>query len=249
MLDFRLSRHLGWLFVLAVLIPSTVLAVLSVRSIRREKAYIEKSLETTLLAEIGHVVSLVETELDAVWEELGETTPVETKSDPKAVLVPWEAENELVETAFMLTDDFEILWPNSSGDLTNEQLAFLAANGSFLTGRISVPVYQNIAAGYEDEIVSPFTPQMGNSVQTAIQRIEEDPTVRKKAFDRAEAKGQITFPRAVSPSNLELSADQAQSFQRSIFVAVERTFREITQDENEGVGLPPGHGSGRCVLR
>jgi hypothetical protein len=40
------AKHLGWIFGLVVLVPGVLLAVIAVRSINREEAYIEKQLES-----------------------------------------------------------------------------------------------------------------------------------------------------------------------------------------------------------
>ena len=48
------ARSLAIVFVVAVILPSVLLAVLSIRSAGREQAYLERELETTLLAEVTH---------------------------------------------------------------------------------------------------------------------------------------------------------------------------------------------------
>ena len=56
------SRSLGIIFIAAVILPSILLAVLSIRSAGREEAYVEKQLATTLLAEVIQTAGLANTE-------------------------------------------------------------------------------------------------------------------------------------------------------------------------------------------
>src|SRR4030042_2179326 len=53
----RSACHLRLLFVLAVVIPCLILGVIAIRSINREKAFIELRLQRTLDAELVHMVS------------------------------------------------------------------------------------------------------------------------------------------------------------------------------------------------
>ena len=109
------ARRLGWFFAAVVLVPGILLAVIAVRSINREEAYIEKQLEGTLLAEVVYLVSLVETELDRIEKNLADSAPHAPLSDPGTSLSQWREATALVGSTFVLSPEFEILWPAPMG--------------------------------------------------------------------------------------------------------------------------------------
>ncbi|MBP1766886.1 MAG: hypothetical protein H6P98_1001 [Candidatus Aminicenantes bacterium] len=148
----RSASHLRLLFVLAVVIPCLVLGVIAIRSINREKAFIELRLERTLDAELVHMVSLVNADLDRIKEELASSLTGDESASPRDALAAWKARTPLVGVPFLLSPDLEIVWPSLTGQLSEEERAFLNGNGEFVTGRAVVPIYQNIAVLYKDEI-------------------------------------------------------------------------------------------------
>ena len=114
MKGLRFTSHLRLFFLIAVVIPCVVLTVIAIRSINREKAYIEKRFQETLTAEIFYTVSLLNQELDKVREELNSTSPSSTSTDPKRSLSEWKTLSQLVNVPFLLSPDYEILWPRLS---------------------------------------------------------------------------------------------------------------------------------------
>lgn len=147
------SSRLRLLFVAAVVLPSALLAYLAARSINREEAFIEKRLERTLDAELVHVVGLMNAELDRLREELLRSAPGDAAGDPGAVFAVWKEASPLVRTPFLLSPDFEILWPRPRASASEDELAFLRANREFVTDKTEIPVYQNIVEVYGQEIV------------------------------------------------------------------------------------------------
>ena len=148
----RSASHLRLLFVLAVVIPCLILGVIAIRSINREKAFIELRLERTLDAELVHMVSLVNADLDRIKEELASSLNGDESASPRDALAAWKTRSPLVGVPFLLSPDLQIVWPSFSGTPSEEERAFLNGNGEFITGRASIPVYQNIALVYKDEI-------------------------------------------------------------------------------------------------
>ena len=59
----KISRHLRFIFFAAVLLPCAALAVLAIRSIDREEAFLEKRAQGALDAELTHVVALMQDEI------------------------------------------------------------------------------------------------------------------------------------------------------------------------------------------
>jgi len=149
----RSTSHLRLLFVLAVIIPCLVLGVIAIRSINREEAFIEMRLQRTIDAELVHLVSLMNAELDRVREELASSLPGDVFSSPQDALRGWKARSELVGVPFLLSPELKIIWPSLSGALSDDERAFLNWNREFITGQAPIPVYQNIALLYRDEIV------------------------------------------------------------------------------------------------
>jgi len=148
------SKRLGWIFGLVVFVPGILLAVIAVRSINREEAYIEKQLEGTLLAEVVYLVSLAETELGRIEKDLADSAPLDPLTDPQGSLSQWREASPLVVSTFVLSPEFEILWPRAGGHLDEEQLSFLSLNSDFLSNRLEVPVFEDIATTFKDEIVA-----------------------------------------------------------------------------------------------
>lgn len=152
MKKYKFSSHLRLFFIIAVVIPCAFLAVIAIRSINREEAYIEKRFEGTLLAELTHVVTLMNSELDSIREELHTSAPVITESNIEASLSNWKNQSALVSVPFLLSPEYEILWPKFDRLSSGEELAFLNWNREFITNVAEIPVYQNIALANIDQI-------------------------------------------------------------------------------------------------
>jgi signal transduction histidine kinase len=147
----RLSSRLKILFVGAVVVPAAFLSALAIRAINREEAYVEKQYTQTLSAELVHVVGLVNAELESVREELRRTVPAIPK-DPAVPFRQWKEGTSLVQTPFLVSPKFEILWPRPAADASADEIAFLNANREFVSNVKEIPVYQNIVMAYRDEI-------------------------------------------------------------------------------------------------
>ncbi len=185
----RLSKHLRLLFFAAVLFPCAVLAVLAVRSIGREEAFLEKRLQGTLDAELVHVVSLIDNELRGVREELAATAPADTGADPRPALSGWKKASPFVGVPFILSADFRILWPTRTAYLAQIDLTFLNWNRDFVTDAKPTPIYQNVALLYKDRIVGPTE--------------EETSGAGSRIDDRLDGKNKKAQPLAAPPLLLQ----------------------------------------------
>jgi signal transduction histidine kinase len=144
-----MDKRLGWLFALAVILPSGLLAALAVRAIRREEAFIEKQLAAGLGAEVLQLASSVSGELRRAEEEL-------TGGAPPAPQAPgswaaWSRRSALVGVPFLLSPAYELAWPRPGQGAAEAE--FLRRHGGFLAGREQSPVYTNIALAFRDEIL------------------------------------------------------------------------------------------------
>ncbi len=230
------AKHLGWIFGLVVLVPGILLAVIAVRSINREEAYIEKQLEGTLLAEVTYLVSLVETELGRIESELADSAPLEPPDTEESALEAWQDASPLVSSPFLLSPEFEIIWPRGNGTLSDEQLSFLRWNSDFLSNRAEVPVYENIALAYKDEIVPAAKDEEGigqMEFQQAKSQFEMSEEVKEKIFEQALEEGRKAQSRIVVPS--ASGAVTKEDPPPSIFISRDLRLDEITADRNLGL--------------
>ncbi len=230
------AKHLGWIFGLVVLVPGVLLAVIALRSINREEAYIEKQLEGTLLAEVTYLVSLVETELGRIESELADSAPLEPSVAVESALKGWRDAFPLVSSPFLLSPEFEILWPRGNGALSDEQLSFLRWNSDFLSNRLEVPVYENIALAYKDEIIPAVEGEkkIGNvEFQQAKSQFEMSEEVQEKIYEQALEEGRKAQSRIVLPS-ASGSVDKEEP-PPSIFISRDLRLDEITTDRDLGL--------------
>ena len=149
----RFTSHLRFLFVIAVVIPCALLAIMAIRSINREEVFIEKRYQNTLLAETNYVASLINSELGNIRDELNSTSPALQKIAPEDAFSTWRERSPLVNVPFLLSADYEILWPRLAQTASEADLAFLSWNRDFITNETQIPVYQNIALAYKTQII------------------------------------------------------------------------------------------------
>lgn len=171
----RLTRYLAVFFVIVVIIPAVILGLLAVRSISHEEAYIEKQIEGTLAAEVAHAASLVNTELARIQAELAQTIPAHRGKDPSDSLDKWKNRSSLVEIPFMLSPTHEILWPRAEHKQDSEATSFVTEQRAFFSDEVEVPVYENIAVAYKEEILEGPTEDLEVTEDTAA--AAEEPLV------------------------------------------------------------------------
>jgi signal transduction histidine kinase len=163
----RQSR-LRLLFILVVFIPCLILGVIAIRSVNREKAFIEMRLQRTIDVELVHMVSVLNAELDQIRNELAASAPLDAASSPPSAFAEWRSQSEIIHVPFLLSPDLEVVWPTLIGSLSESERKFLIWNRDFITDRATIPVYQNIALLYKNE----------------ISRLEEIPAEDKETVDK-----------------------------------------------------------------
>lgn len=228
----RSRPHLRLLFVLAVFVPSLILGFIAIRSINREQGFIELNLQRTLDVELVQTVSLLNTELDRIRDELAASAPAQASSTPQPAFAGWKSRSELIQVPFLLSPDLEIVWPTLDAASSDKERSFLNWNRDFITDRAAIPVFQNIALLYKDEIASRPSPEEGvdtmsvppqpakvganeaklkeamtkievaQTEQKALSEFEKSPEVRQRVYDQARAKGIETPSRTVTPSSV-----------------------------------------------
>ncbi len=260
----RSMPHLRLLFVLAVAVPCLVLGVIAIRSINRERAFVEMRLQRTIDAELVSMVSLLNADLDRIREDLAASLSGEEFLLPESALARWRTRSALVGMPFLLSPDLKIIWPDLSGTLSEEERAFLSWNGEFVTGQAPVPVYQNVALLYKDEIAksreaapasSPSDPgkaapsaplEAKPESLTPKTQIEEVQAEQKalSEFEKSPDVRKSVFDQALgsgqstTPRNVTpdaLSQGKQAPPERSIFISEPRHFNEITAERDSGL--------------
>jgi signal transduction histidine kinase len=148
------ARYLAIIFTAAVLVPSVLLSVLSIRSAGREEAYVEKQLATTLLAEVTHTASLVSSGVGSIAEELHASVVTASGPGYPRTLSDWKKRNPLVGVPFLLSPAYAILWPRLGSSSTGPERTFLDQNSDFLSGKSATPVFANIAVVHKEEVLA-----------------------------------------------------------------------------------------------
>ena len=251
------SRSLGIIFIAAVIVPSILLAVLSIRSAGREEAWMEKQMATTLDAEVSHTASLAAAELGRLIDDLRAGLDVPAGSDYGRILARWKVATPVVAVPFLLSPRFGILWPPSDARADVEQKRFLRENGDFLGNRSATTVLQNIAVRYRAEILpeeqskesaAPATraaPAVSASSdepaapavrQMAIDAFAQSPRLQSKVYEEAREKGDQLNARVVEPMAAAPSAPVAADAERS-------AGSEQAAGREEAVGAGQGAGA------
>lgn len=194
--------RLGLLFVLAVVVPGVVLGVIAIRSVNRERAFMEMRLQRTIDAELVTMVSRLNAGLEGVREELAASLAGDEFSSPRSALSRWQSRSRLVGVPFLLSSDLRILWPDPAGAVSGEERAFLDWNREFITGQAPIPTYQNIAVVYKDEIVK-------SKELTSAERTT-GPAPAQKGLDKKETLGAAEAKAVGTETMSELDEIRAQ---------------------------------------
>lgn len=238
----RLSSHLRLLFIVAVVIPAALLAFLAVRAINREEAFIERQYERTFSAELVHVVGLMTDELDRVREELDRTAPSVAADNARLPFAQWKEATPLVRTPFLLSPQFEILWPNPSSASSPDELAFINRNREFVTNQKEIPVYQNIAVVYQTEIAGLAQLPSGAQVeaetkpgQVETRQAEAQPSAISKTMSMAEKKDEnkaAGAPPATSQDRRKASPGPQPQEAQADSLKSQQAVRDFEENEN-----------------
>ena len=195
------SRSLGIIFIAAVIVPSILLAILSIRSAGREEAYMERQMAATLDAEVTHAAGLAGAEVGRVIDDLRSALDVPAGADYAKILTRWKSATPLVAVPFLLSPKFGILWPPADGRIDGEQKKFLEDNGAFLSDRTTTTVLQNIAVRYQDEILAESSLAQDKKQAPVVAETERAASVlplRKPA---------LQAPASAAPSAREMAID------------------------------------------
>jgi signal transduction histidine kinase len=199
------TRSLGIIFVTVVIVPSILLAVLSIRAAGREEAFAEKQLTTTLLAEVTQTAGLAGAEVGRIVDELRAGIDVPESGDYALILPRWQRATPLVSVPFLLSPRFGILWPRESPGLDAAGRRFLQENGDFLSDRTATVVLQNIAVKYQQEILAEARKsELGSSAGLTNTPASETQSITK---DETRAGGAAAGQAAAETSSRQMALD------------------------------------------
>jgi len=211
------ARSLGIVFVAAVIVPSILLAVLSIRAAGREEAFVEKQLATTLLAEVTHVADLAAAEVARVAEELRTGLDVPAGGGYEKALAQWKQGQPLVEVPFLLSPRLGMLSPRTSADLGLEERLFIEENGDFLSNRAPTSVFENIAVKYKDQILAQAGKASLDKARPAKAPLSEarDETVKAREISPEALKGEDDSMKTTGALPRTAEAEQKKSADRA----------------------------------
>ncbi|MFH1314296.1 MAG: HAMP domain-containing sensor histidine kinase [Candidatus Eisenbacteria bacterium] len=209
MRKYKLTRYLAMLFIAVVIIPAVVLSLLAIRAISHEEAYIEKQLEGTLLAEVAHATALINTEVARIMSELAGTVPVASGTDAGDSLDMWTRRSALVDIPFLLSPEHEILWPAARQRTGTRESTFAEKQQAFFSGEVDVPVYENIAVAYKDEILGDVDEPVATAEDTPlVASLDKDLSDGQDGLLRAGSGGATDEPVIVASNEMTASAEE-----------------------------------------
>ena len=205
------SRSLGVIFIAAVIVPSILLAVLSIRSAGREEAYIQRQMAATLDAEVTHAAGLAGAEVGRVIDDLRAALDVPPGADYRKVLTTWKRATSLVAVPFMLSPRFGILWPPSDARADSDQKKFLQENGTFLSDRTTTTVLQNIAVRYQNEILADSTVAGDNKTAPPPTPSKDAPQSLPRELVKAQRQGAPKAAQGAAAPQASAESQRSQS--------------------------------------
>ncbi|MCL2684606.1 MAG: HAMP domain-containing histidine kinase [Synergistaceae bacterium] len=161
-------------FLLAVLAPCIAMSVLALRAAEREAMYVERRMETALLAEVDLTCAGLSQLMADILESLR-----------RSALEPEWGGNPLAGVRFTLSAGRLDL---SGG--SDETAAFRDNFEEFLLQGESLPTYELVTRAYRTS---------GIMRQREGALLETDPLAEDRIFGRAESEGFVTYPRNVAP--------------------------------------------------
>lgn len=248
----RTVRWTGILLLILVLVPGLLLGGIALRAANREEAYIEKQLETALLAEVTPVAEQVNDLLERVEAELDESVRGNLRADD-IDLADWARQTPLVGVPFLFQPGRGFVEPvQASPGLSPQQADFLELNLDFFQDRKAIELYQNIATEYAKRAAldSRFRQAAGEKDQSAddtvlvqeemaerrnqaLSEFESNPRLQKQLYDQAVQEGKIASRRlSKGKSALEPAADAPIPTQ---LVTESRRFSQIVAGGSHGL--------------
>ena len=223
-------KKVALVFVLAVFMPSLVLAWLAVRSLRDQHFLLER--QQSLLYQgtadgmvkdvLGALDNIQRTFVTHVATLVGNQDPRETaKSFDLQLRNTWP----LAEVGFVVTMSGEILAPPLQAGAPAR--TFLADNSRFLANRESAEVYLNTRPAFNNSLA------LAQNEWPASNQTENSFAAARKATDNTRAERRYVIPQQMlNPSQGAVPQDEQQV---SKAAASEAEFRQLIGNQNDGM--------------
>ncbi|HTL59708.1 MAG TPA: HAMP domain-containing sensor histidine kinase [Candidatus Limnocylindrales bacterium] len=224
-------KKVALLFVLAVFLPSLLLAWLAVRSLRDQQFLLERQ-ESLLyqgtadgtvkdiLAALGDIQHSFAAKVGAMLEA----------EDPRKLATSFDAllrhEWPLAEVGFVVTTSGEILSPSPQEGPTAR--AFLTENSRFLANRESAEVYLNSKQPFNNALM------LAQNDTTSGKQNDASVLAGRKATDNVKTEKRYVVPQQMlNPSQRAVSPPEEQ--QVSKLSVSEAEFRQLIGEQSEGM--------------
>jgi signal transduction histidine kinase len=204
-------KKVALVFVLAVFVPSLVLAWLAVRSLRDQQFLLERQQSLLLQGVADAMAAKVQEALaDHQHDFALKVTALLRESDARTVARSFDSrlckDWPLAQVGFAVTTTGEILAPPSQG--RPEARTFYTDNGRFLANRESAEVYLNPKQAFNNAQVPIVQPQSSLFPQTDLYQDSSRQSQTATKEDQAKALGQQPSPLT---QNVGSGKDRAQS--------------------------------------
>lgn len=222
-------KKVALVFVLAVFVPSLVLAWLAVRSLRDQQFLLER--QESLLYEgtadgmvkdvLGALDNIQRTFVTQVATLVGNQDPRETaKSFDSQLRSTWP----LAEVGFVVTMSGEILAPTLQAGA--QARTFLADNSRFLASRESAEVYLNTRQGFNNSLA------LAQNEPSASNQSDNSFAPSRKAADNSRAQRRSVIPQQImNPSQGAATQEEQQVSKAAVS---EAEFRQLIGNQNDG---------------
>ena len=239
-------KRVALVFVLAVFVPSLVLAWLAVRSLRDQQFLLER--QQSLLYQ-----GVADARAKAVQDALGEyehafaaeVASVVGKQSPRDAAKSFDdllrRDWPLAQVGFAVTLSGEILSPPSYG--RNEARKFYTDNGRFLASREMVEVYSNPKQAISGLNVANNAALLNNSAFPNAQPQPQSPSFgqteanadfNKRSPGSKSQQARNVYPQQQAGSFQKVPAPEDTQQQFSKLAASEAEFRQLIGEDNEG---------------
>ena len=165
-------KKVALVFVLAVFVPSLVLAWLAVRTLRDQQFLLERQQSLLYQGVTDALATRVQEALADDQQTFNlKVSALLRESDPRAVARSFDSrlcqDWPLAQVGFVVTTGGEILAPSPHG--RSQARTFYAENGRFLANRESAEVYLNQKQGFNTAQVASAPPQSSSAPQADLE--------------------------------------------------------------------------------
>ena len=223
-------KKVALVFVLAVLVPSLVLAWLAVRSLRDQQFLLERQESLLYQGTADGMVKDILAALDDTQRAFtAEVRTLIRNQEPRNAAKSFDSELRsnwpLAEVGFVATISGEILAPPLEAGV--EARRFLADNSRFLANRESAEVYLNTRPGFNNSIA------LAQNEPLASNLSDNSSSSWRKATENSKLQKRYVVPQqALIPSQRGTPVDEQQVSKVSVS---EAEFRQLIGNQTDGI--------------